>query len=106
DADADILQHLAIGDVDLITVPVALGDRGGPIDPGHLAVGFEHRIIGAKPHGAALPASGVASGLAIIPHPFLQMIDDRLEPLIGPSISAILELLRPRIWEATEIPRG
>ena len=91
------LQRVAIGDVDLVAVAVALADPGRAVDLGDPAFRVEHRVIGAEPHRAAEIAVGLAPLQLVAAHPFGHQPDDRM--------LARAELGRAGAGQPREMPR-
>ncbi len=72
------LDLVAIADVDLVAVPVALGDVLAAIDLGDLGPGRQHCVIGAQPHGAAKLLVGGAGDPLVALDPLGHQADDRI----------------------------
>jgi hypothetical protein len=77
-----LLQPVAIGDVDLVAMAMALLDAGRAIDRRRARAFGQDRVIGAQPHRAALVVVGLRCDGVVALHPFLEVIDHRLEPLL------------------------
>ena len=72
------LQRIAIMDVDLVAMTVALADLVAAVDRANDAVAVELGRIGAEPHRTAKIAAGGALLQALLAHPFGDHADDRL----------------------------
>src|SRR5690606_42071901 len=80
-ADAVLLETLAIADINLVAMAVTLRDFRRAVDCRHLTPFGKPGRIGAKPHRASLrvPCTPPLRPTAL--HPFLEIVDDRREPL-------------------------
>src|SRR5579885_3291932 len=72
------LPAYLVGDVDLVTVAVALADPRGAVDFRDAALRIEHRLIGAEPHRAAEIAARLALLDFVAAHPFGHQPDNRM----------------------------
>ena len=72
-----LLQPVAVVDVDLVAVAVALGNLGLAVDGGNPRLRIETRGIGAEPHRAAKIALGLAFLERIALEPFRHQTDHR-----------------------------
>ena len=93
-----VLERIAIVDVDLIAVAVALADHVRAVDRADDAVAVELGRIGAEPHGAAEVAAGGALLQPLLAHPFGDQADDRL--------GGLAELGGRRLADPGEVPRA
>ena len=75
---ARLLERVAIGDVDLVAVAVALGDRRRRRRSRRPWLPAQHRLIGAEPHGAAEIAAVARRLLLVAAHPLGHQADDGL----------------------------
>ena len=73
-----LLQAVLVGGVDLVAVPVALGDFGRAVNCPDLAAARQQSGIRAEPHGAAEIAAGAALLQLVAFHPFGHQADHRL----------------------------
>ena len=81
---------------------VTFGDAGRAVDRLDLRAGFQHRVIGAEAHGAALVVADLALDRAVALDPFLHVVDHRLEAF---AAGLVVEFLRSRRLDAAEVPR-
>src|SRR5438270_6874539 len=70
------LERLAIMDVDLVAMAMALADVGHAVERCDTAVASENGGIGAQPHGSAEIAAGGALLKPLLTHPFGDQADD------------------------------
>ncbi len=94
---AVLFEPVLVGGVDLVAVPVPLGDFGRTVDVGDAAAAREDRRISAEPHGAAEIAVGRALLERIALQPFGHQAD---YGLLGRT-----ELGRIGVLDAAQIAR-